>query len=585
MNTLPAAGRLRFLFSLLLEHKWSYLGGAVLIWATLWMTLRIPRFLEEAVDILRQEPNPAAAGFLTPIYWIAAFALAIIVTRTGSRLLFFTPGRRVEFDLKNRLLAHLTTLQRDYFRDNPSGAIISRINNDINGVRLLMGFGLLQLANSVMLLSLAPVQMYAISPQLTLFVVVPILLGFVLQQLAIRRLRTLQQAQMQALQRASDYAVESYNGLDSLRSYRALPWAEQRFGEISGRVRDLGIRMSTIRGYFMPVLQHIVNLLKVLLILLGGMLVIEAGMTLGELMAYLLYLSMLLPPLMGMSFMLFVLQRGMTSLESLETVFLTRPLLPPVDPDAEARLPARLERGVQVSGLSYAYPDAPDTPVLRDVSFDIRVGEVIGLFGAIGSGKTTLVNLLNRHLDPPPDCIRLDGVDAAAIGQRTLREHILTVGQHPFLFSATIRDNVRFARADADDEEIRQALRMAAMNADLARFPAGIDTIAGERGINLSGGQKQRIALARALLQPCDLLILDDVLSAVDHDTERYLIRQIYGLRQARSLLIVSHRISALERADRIVVLEQGRVAALGTHAELIRREGIYRQAWVLQRD
>lgn len=585
MNIAPTTGRYRFLFSLLLEHRWSYAGGALMVVATLWMTLTIPQLLEQAIDILRNTPDPEAAGFRDPIYRIGAFALAIVVTRTASRLLFFTPGRRVEYDLKNRLLAHLTTLQRGYFRDNPTGGIISRINNDINGVRLLMGFGLLQLTNSLTLLSLAPLKMAQISPRLTLFVVLPILLAFVLQQLAIRRLRALQQQQMKGLQEISDYAVETYNGLEVLRSYRALGWAEGRFDAHSERIREVSLRMAVVRAWFMPVLAHVVNLLKVMLILLGGWLIIESGMTVGEFMAYLLYLSMLLPPLMGMSFMLFVLQRGMTALSSLETVFHTRPGLPPVDPQAEQRLPEALVRGLEVRELTFAYPDAPDRPALENISFEVRPGEIVGLFGTIGCGKTTLVNLLNRYLEPPPGTVFLEGEDITTLSQQRLRRHVVTVAQDPFLFSATIRDNVSLAREAVDDAAIEQALRNAAMDTDLARFPAGIDTLAGEKGINLSGGQKQRIALARGLLRPCDLLILDDVLSAVDHDTERYLIERIYNLEQARALLIVSHRISALERADRIVVLERGRIIAVGTHAELSRREGIYRRAWLLQQD
>jgi ATP-binding cassette subfamily B protein len=296
-----------------------------------------------------------------------------------------------------------------------------------------------------------------------------------------------------------------------------------------------------------------------------------------------LYLTMLLPPLMGMTFMMFVIQRGITALGSLETVFHTEPLLPPVDEQAEQALADQLQSGLQVQGLTFAYPDDPEHPLLKDVSFAVRPGEIVGIFGPIGSGKTTLVNIINRYLNPPPGMLTLDGIDITQISQATLRRHIVTVSQEPFLFSAAIRENVRFAAEDTDDVTIRQALNAAAMDEDMARFPAGLDTIAGEKGINLSGGQKQRIALARSLLKPCDLLILDDVMSAVDHETERYLIRQIYGFRHARSLLIVSHRVSVLERADRIIVLEHGRVTASGGHTGLIRQNGIYRQSYLLQ--
>ena len=554
-----------------------------MVGTTLWMTLTIPLYLEQAIDILRSDPDPQDNRFNEYIIWILLFAIAIMFTRTASRLLFFIPGRRVEFDLKNRLLEHLTTLQRDYFIANPSGSIISRVNNDINGVRMLMGFGLLQLVNSLAMLSLAPYRMYEISPELTLYVGIPLLIAFLLPQVALRRLRQLQREQMQTMQDLSDSTVESYNGLDTLRSYRALNWAEQRFEQFSERVKHLAIRMSTIRAFFMPILAHVVNALKVMLVLVAGVMVIKAELSMGQFIAYTLYLSMLLPPLMGMTFMMFVIQRGLTALGSLETVFATRPDLPEVDPTAERNLPQLLQTGLRVTGLSYAYPDEPTKPVLQDVGFSVRPGEIVGIFGAIGSGKTTLVNIINHYLKPPINTITLDGIDISAISQATLRQHIVTVSQEPFLFSASIRDNVSFAADQVAAGEVESALSAAAMNNDLAHFPAGLETIAGEKGINLSGGQKQRIALARSLLKPCDLLILDDVMSAVDHETERYLIEQIYAFQHARSLLIVSHRISVLEQADRIIVLEDGQISASGQHSELIQQPGIYRSAYLLQ--
>ena len=580
--------RYRFLFSLLVEHKLSYLLGSVMIGATLWLTLTIPQYLELAIDLLRESQLQDSADvdnseFLNYVIWILVFAIIIIFTRTASRLLFFTPGRRVEFDLKNRLLSHLTLLQRNYFLDNPTGSIISRINNDINGVRMLMGFGLMQLINSLSMLSLAPYKMYQISPRLTLYILGPLIIAFLLPQIAIRRLRSLQREQMKTMQDLSDFTVESYNGLDTLRSYRALGWAEHRFAYFSEGIKQLAIRMSTIRAFFMPILAHIVNGLKVMLVLVGGMMVIEAQLSMGEFVAYLLYLSMLLPPLMGMTFMLFVIQRGMTALGSLETVFNTQPSLPEVDTEAERLLPTPVQQGLQITHLTYAYPDDPENPILQDISFTLRPGEIVGIFGSIGSGKTTLINTINRYLNPPAGMITLDGIDITQLSQASLREHVVTVSQEPFLFSASIRENVRFAIEDSEDSAVEKALTSASMNEDMARFPAGLDTIAGEKGINLSGGQKQRIALARSLLKPCDLLILDDVMSAVDYETERYLIDQIYNFQHARSLLIVSHRVSVLERADHIIVLENGRCSASGTHAELIRQEGVYRQSYLLQ--
>jgi len=583
--------RFLFVMSLLRENALSYLGGAVMVGMTLWMSLTIPVYLQEAIDILAKDPDPSGSAFLNRVGWILAFALAIMFTRTASRLLFFTPGRQVEFNLKNRLLAHLTTLQRDYFRANPTGAIISRINNDINGVRMLMGVGLMMVFNSVGTLSLAPYYMYTLSPRLTLYCAAPIILAFSVLQIAVRTLRREQLTQMKGMQDLSDFTVESYTGIDVIKSYRGMEWAVARFGVPSTVVRNSAIRMSTVRGFFMPILTHIANGLKVLVVLVGGWMVVEGEMSMGGFLAFLMYLSMLVPPLMGMTFMMFILQRGFTALVSLKTVFNTTPGLPPTDPEAQAALPDILAQGLKVRGLGFAYTDNPENPILHDVNLEVAPGEVVGLFGSIGSGKSTLVNLLNGYLTPPPGTVTLDGLDVNDLGQALLRRHVGTVTQEPFLFSDTVRNNITLGAPLPEGENggealagtVDTAVTHAALSEDLERFPGGLETLVGEKGITLSGGQKQRISLARSILKPCDLLILDDVLSAVDHETERFLIDRIYDFEHARATLIVSHRISALERANRVVVLEDGRVIESGTHAELIDRPGPYRSAWLLQ--
>ena len=572
--------RLRYLLGLIGEHVWSFAAGTAFLALTLWMSLAIPRYLQEAIDLLAADPS--AGEVLSKVWLILGFAVAMVLTRTVSRLLFFVPGRRVEFDLKNRLLAHLLRQDREYYMANPTGELISRINNDINGVRMLLGMGTMMLIQSAGTLTLAPWYMYRISPSLTLYCALPVAVGFLVLQIAVRRMRRNQLRHMKALQGLSDFTVESYGGLDPLKSFRGLGWAERRFAQTSGAVRDAGLAMAAVRAWFFPLLTHLVSGLKVLLVLVGGFAVVSGEITIGGFAAFMVYLSMLVGPLMGATFMMFLLQRGMTSLGSLLEVFAADPSRPAPRPGAS--LPARLEEGLAVDRLSFSYPDEPGRPVLDAVSLRVAPGEVVGVFGPVGSGKTTLVNLLNLYLVPPPDAVRLDGVDVRDVAAGEVRRRVVTVTQEPYLFSDTIEANVAFGleadRPDDLDAHVEGAVADAALGPDLERMPAGLRTVVGERGITLSGGQKQRVAFARALLKPCELLILDDVLSAVDHDTERVLVERIHSLAMARSVLVVSHRISVLERADRVVVLDRGRVIDEGRHRELAAREGPYREAW-----
>ena len=607
------AQRFRYLLGLFREHLGLLAAGAAFLAATLWMSLAIPRYLQEAIDLLAADQSGSA--FFVKVWLILGFALAMVLTRTISRLLFFIPGRRVEFDLKNRLLAHLLGQDREYFLANPTGELISRINNDVNGVRMLVGMGTMMLIQTVGTLTFAPWYMYEISPRLTVYCAAPIAAGFFVLQLAVQRMRRNQERQMKALQGLSDFTVESYGGLDPLKSFRGFGWAERRFTASSGEVRDAGLGMTTVRAWFFPLLAHLVNGLKVMLVLVGGLAVVGGEISIGDFTAFAVYLSMLVGPLMGATFLMFLLQRGMTSLGSLLEVLAAEPERPAARPGAP--LPARLAEGLAVEGLRFAYPDEPGRPVLDGVSLRVAPGEVVGVFGPVGSGKTTLVNLLNQHLAAPPGAVRIDGVDVRDVEPRALLRHVVTVTQEPFLFSDTVRANVAFGvdegagasgggegagreakRTGREGEDagaasaitrtdseavavpVERAVADAALGPDLARMPAGLETMVGERGITLSGGQKQRVALARAILKPCSLLILDDVLSAVDHDTERFLVERIHALAEARSLLVVSHRISVLERADRVVVLDRGRVVDQGRHHELAARDGPYREAW-----
>ena len=570
-----------FAWSLMREHTASYILGTVLLAATLWMTFAIPRYVADAIDVLAAQDSFDADTFEAYVWLILAFATITVVVRTGSRLAFFVPGRRVEYDLKNRMLTHLCRLQRDYYLANPSGAIISRVNNDINGVRMLLGAGLMRALLSIGTLSLAPIYMYQISPRLTLYCTVPLVIGFIIVQSGIRAMRRLQVQQMQELRSLSEFTVESLNGIDVLKAYRAFDWSEASFHSWSEKVRDTSIRMSILRAYYMPLLMHLTNALKVALLIVGGTMVISEDMSPGDFTAYMLYLSLLVAPLVGMTFMLFILQRGFTSLGALMDVLFADPGVKRIE-SSGVSMPND-EPALRVDHLSFSYPDDVETRVLDDISFTVQSGEVVGIFGAVGAGKSTLLDLINGYLSVPQGTVFVNGEDVLALGHNKLREQLVTVSQEPFLFSDTIRNNIAL-QVDPEDERLEPAARAAALATDLARMPSGLQTMVGEKGITLSGGQKQRVSLARALVEPRRLLLLDDVLSAVDHSTERQLIEAIYRDADKRATLLVSHRLSVLAQAHRVLVIESGQIKDVGHHDELIERQGPYRDAWLLQR-
>ena len=612
----------KFLLALLREHLGMYLLGVLMLGLTLWAALSIPQWMQRAIDVLEQGGNLQHPRFLESLIWMAALGLITLVFRTGSRVAFFVPSRQIEYDLKNRMLAHLSHMHHQFFLKNPSGGLISRINNDVNGVRLLMGFGLMMLFNGLGTISIAPWLMFQISPRVTIYFLLPIVFIFFLLQIGLRIMKRYQFQHMENLQHLSDFTVEAYNGLDVLRSYRGFGWAEGAFEKLNVPLREASVRIARFR-LFTPILNHLVNVLKVVLVLLGASLLVSGEMSIGDFTAYALYLSMLLSPLMGATFLLFILQRGMTSLYSLRQVFDAHPQPPPILPEQQPFLPTELKQGLEVRSLDWSYPDSPQQSILRDISLVVRPGEVVGIFGSVGQGKSTLANLLCGWLSPPTGTIFLDGVDVRELSLETLRRQILLVTQEPLLFSDTIEANIALGLDNAQGKSIkevlasslssqkfgknngelagmdsssggfskevrsriRQAAHAAGLSPDLKRFPKGLSTMVGEKGITLSGGQKQRIALARCMMRRCGVLVLDEVLSAVDHRTERWLIDQIYQFQHAQATLIISHRISALERAARILVLEDGRLIASGSHHQLIQQPGLYREAWRLQQE
>lgn len=557
-------------------HLGSLALGTLFLLATNWLSVEIPLEIGAAVDLLSRGESPGVYALR-----IAIMGVAVMCVRTFSRVLFFNPGRDVEYRLRQDVFEHLMVLQPSFFARHRTGDLVSRASNDITWARALIGFGSLQIVNVAFAISLAGWKMVSISPRLTLLTLLPVLLGLLIVQVGIARLFTLQKRNQEELGAIGDQVLGSFQGVATIQSFVAEDAFAARFEEKNRRWFETGMKLAFVRSSFLQVLPLGGGLAVFALLFAGGPAALGGLMSVGDLAAFATLLATLLPPLRSLGWMLSVVQRGRASLERIFELLDEAPERP------EGQAGRSPEPGggprVEVRDLRFAYPDAPDREVLRGVDLDVPAGAVVGLFGRTGSGKSTLLGVLARLHNPPRGAVRIDGVDLLDLDLNAWRRRIGVVAQRPYLFSDTIAANVALSE-EPDPERVRRAVALAALEPDLAALPRGLETVVGDRGILLSGGQRQRVALARGLYRSCDLLLLDDVLSAVDHQTEARLLSALADVSaRARppTTFIASHRLSALRHADLVLVLDEGRVIDRGTHDELASRPGPYRDAWL----
>ncbi len=578
--------RIQFFIFYLGQHKLSYSFGIIFIVLTNWLAVTIPEYIEKSVDILSlgAEKLSSSQVELESYLWIIfILAVSIIFTRSLSRVLFFNPGRAIEFEVKNDLFQKLTYLQKDYYDKNPTGGIVSRIQNDITGVRLLCGFVMMQIFNIITALSLTPYKMWQLSPSLTLYCVAPVVAAFLIVKVGMKVVVVHSRTRQDLLQDISSYIVASLGGIDVIRAYQLTGWSALQFEDKNQEFLSESLKISFVRSFLIPILANLENILKILILFVGGYYVIESTMTIGQLTAFMAYSVLLTMPLMGLGWITTIIQQSMVGVESIESILSKEEPTQNIAP-IDQKATELFEGGIEVKGLSYTYPDQTQ-PVLTDINFKIDPCKTIGILGPIGSGKTTLVNCLNGYLPTKKGEISLGGKDITEIPRQDLRQVVKTVSQDAFLFSDTLKNNIIFGavKEDISPENLDRSIYESALQEEVERFPKGVETMVGEKGIMLSGGQKQRISLARAMVESAPLLVLDNVLSAVDYATERFLLGQILKRDSCQSLLIVSHRVQALENCDEILVLQGGVIVDRGTHSELTRRAGLYQQTWELQ--
>lgn len=567
----------RFLRTIIAPLWRWYVAGVLLLLATNALAVRVPVELAHGLDALRAGQD----GVWDAALHTALLGVAIILTRSLSRVAFFSPGRHAEFALRQQLFTHLMRLQPSFYARHTTGDLIARATSDVTFARAFAGFGLLQAVNVVVALVLCVGQMLALSPLLFFACAVPVGLAFALVQRGFGQMFTLQRQSQAQLGRLSDDLVGVIQGVGTVQAFCVEPVFADRLGAHAVALRTTNLGIARLRALVFPILGVAGGACVAVLIGLGGQEVAAGRLTVGTLAAFIGLVAYLLVPLRLLGFLFPVFQRTEASLERVYHVLDTVPERPETGRELELPHEGAGPR-IEIEHLTFAYPDAPDRPVLRDLTVTLESGATIGVFGRTGSGKTALLRLLARLWNAPDGAIRVDGVPLSRVDLDTWRRRVTFVPQTAFLFSETIAENVGLGQGP---DVVERAVRLAALAPDLAALPDGLRTVVGERGIVLSGGQRQRVALARGLARSADLVLLDDVLSAVDHRTEAELLANLTrpgdGRRPTR--VIVSNRLSALEKADKVLVLDAGALVDVGTHAELVARPGPYRDAWLAQ--
>jgi len=518
-------------------------------------------------------------------YAVILFAISVFsgVFKYWMRHYVIGISRHIEFDLRNDVFAHLQRLPLQYFQRTRTGEIMSRATNDLAAVRMMLGPGVMYLVNTGTVAVVAVGFMLAISPRLTAYSLLPLpLVSLMVWLFGDRIHRRFEQIQAHF----AEISARVQENLAGVRVVRAFAREEREIEDFRALNREyLHKNLALIRasGLFHPVLGFLSGLAALLGLYLGGREVMSGHITLGQFVAFTVYLAMLNWPVFALGWVINLFQRGTASFQRIVEIL---EVAPEIRSPARALRPARCRGEMEFRGLTFTYPGA-DRPALRDVSITVPAGTFVAVVGRTGSGKTTLLSLVPRVFDPPAGTVLIDGVDVRRLDLAWLRSRIACAPQETFLFAATVAENIAYGVERADQAGIERVARVARLDGDVRGFPLGYETPVGERGITLSGGQKQRVTIARALLRDAPVLLLDDCFSGVDTHTEEAVLTQLRREMRGRTTLLVSHRASTVRDADLIVVLDEGSVAECGTHESLLafggRYAGLYREQQLVE--
>lgn len=575
---------LRYLNKYFYKYKFYFISGILIAIIARIFALYTPRLVGDSMSVVEEFLKGSIERDAANSVFLKNFLLIVGATLVAGFFLFLTRqtlivvSRHIEFDLKNEIFTHYESLSQSFFKKNRTGDLMSRISSDVDKVRQYIGPSIMYGISTGITFIVVITQMYIVSPTLTLYTLIPLpLLSYSIFRLS-NEINKKSTAYQQNLSSLATFTQEMFSGIRVIKANNLEKSIQTDFQELSKESKVKNMRLAKLNAMFGPLMIFLIGLSSLIVILVGGMMYIEGKIThIGVIAEFILYVNMLVWPVASLGWISSMVQEAEASQKRINEFLKTIP-----DIQNKSDKPVEIEGDIEFKNVSFIYDDT-NIQALKNVSFSVKKGETIAIFGKTGSGKSTILSLISRLYDVKEGQILIDGIPIDQIHLGSLRKSMAVVPQDAFLFSDTIKNNIRFGKQDASDEEIIEVSKLAAVHQNIAGFSKGYETILGERGISLSGGQKQRVSIARALIKDAKILLLDDCLSAVDTETEEMILNNLTKVMENKTTIIVSHRVSVARNADKIIVLDEGKIIEQGSHNELISQNGYYKELYEMQ--
>ena len=577
---------LQYLNKYLHKYRGRLLLGLITTVIAAVFKLAVPMKVGDSITIVEQKINGKITDFssvehellINIILLFGATLLAAVFTFV-MRQTIIVVSRKVEFDLKNEVYQHYQKLSLGFYKQNRTGDLMNRISEDVGKVRMYIGPAIMYSTSTITLFVVVISYMFLSDPELTLYAIAPLpVLSIMIYKLsiAIHKRSTVVQ---EYLSKLTTFTQESFSGIGVIKAYGIEPSTTQEFESLSQASKEKNINLTKVQALFFPLMMLLIGASNILVIYIGGSKFITGEIQdFGTIVSFLIYVNMLTWPVAIVGWVTSMIQQAEASQKRINEFLKTEPAIVNT-----SKIATPIKGSIAFKNLSFTYDDT-NIQALKNISFTIQPGETIAILGNTGSGKSTILELIARLYDTEPKTLFIDNTPIKDLNLQSLRSSIGFVPQDAFLFSESISENIKFGKQDATDQQVIAAATLAAVHKNITGFTKGYQTILGERGITLSGGQKQRVSIARALIKDPAILLFDDCLSAVDTETEEEILSNLHRISQNKTTVIVSHRVSTAKNADKIIILEEGRVIQQGTHNELVNTPGYYKELYLKQR-